>query len=175
MKHTTFQRATAAVCGALIAGSAFGQSSAAWGEQSGRPHERPRFFMYANLPFGDARAERPSFGLRFESAPLRAASLERIPYVDFQFQGQRNTLMLAGVPVRHAGDSSDSGDGPFGMSMDSFSNWSTPAKAAAATGAVLVVACATRIICKKHKSDNAYVPPTTGTGPGTGTGTGNGS
>lgn len=166
MTHKTFQRTTAAVCGALIAGSALGQPPAAWGEQSGRAHERPRFMMYASLPFGDAHAERPSFGLRLESAPLRAASLERIPYIDFRLQGRRSTLMLAGVPALHASDSSD---GPFGNSIDSVAGWPTSAKVAAAGVVVLGVACATRVICKKHKNDNGssgYTPPGTGTGTG---------
>ena len=165
MTHKTFQRTTAAACAALIASSAFAQSGAAWGEQSGRTHERPRFMMYASLPFGDARAERPSFGLRFESAPLRAASLERIPYVDFRFQRQSSTLMLAGVPALHVSDSSD---GSFGSIGGSVEDWPTPLKIATGTAVVLGVACAARLICKKHKNDApaAYTPPPTGTGTG---------
>ena len=166
MKHVTFQRTTAGVCAALIAGSAFGQSGAAWGEQSGRTHERPRFMMYASVPFGDVRVERPSFGLRFESAPLRAASMERIPYLDFRFQRQGNTLMLAGVPALHA-LGLDSSDGPFG-SIGSVDDLPTPVKVTGAALIVLGVACATHLICKRHKDNGPapYTPPTTGTATG---------
>ncbi len=168
MTHKTFQRTTAVVCAALIAGSAFGQSSAAWGEQSGRAHERPRFMMYANLPFGDAQAGRPSYGLRFESAPLRSTSVGRMPLLDFQIQPRHSTLLLAGVPALRMKDSANGSD----SSMDSFLDPNGPWFWVGGAAVGLAILCATHhLICTRDKDGNYSAPttppPTTGGTPPT--------
>ena len=88
MKFNSVLRISAAACGALFAGTVLAQS-----------HDGPRVMMYWQLPLDGVRVQPASFGLRLDSAPLRVASLERLPVFDLRRQAQHTTLHLNGMPA----------------------------------------------------------------------------
>ena len=155
----------ATACGALFAGAAFAQSSATGGplgNLASRPHDGPRLMMYWQLPIDGKQLRPASYGVRLDSAPLRAASLARLPLMDFRMQSQTTTLHLSGVPVVRWNDSSDD---PFDSLKGIKEVMTDPSRPGFYVGWTLVTAvvlCASRnVICEKNKSSGGggYTPP----------------
>ena len=152
----------AAVCGAMLAPAALAQSGAfsSFANVETRNHDGPRVMVYWQLPIDGGRARPASYGLRLDSAPLRAASLARLPLIDFRMQSQRAIVHLSGMPVARWSDSSDSSDS-IGK-WDSLTDPTTPGFWVGWTAAALVVSCLSENWpCKKNKSSGSggYSPP----------------